>query len=979
MRVHPLASLIWPLVLAAWCLVPLHEAGGATLAWSTSATGERLVFTFASTPPAATPKKVGGNRVLVPIPWSFWKREAKPRAPGDVPDSALFRGLEVYQSGLGLKIAGPFEFTASTDARNKTLTIELRDPRSRTKPALSASASVNASQADVPPASANATNASGELSAQGMEPARNATVGRDASVASENVAAPPSRIVSRRVGPGQVFRSRITWPEHGADVLDARNASVPAAHPGAGDFRQAGNATEPSGPVAAGPGGPSVSPVSVVQAPRQSAAPAEGAGGHGAPAETAPPRGKGAHEPEKAGNATIHAANGTAGNASLGDAAGVHEETRNATLAADVQAQLALAEAALADGYLAKSRGILQSLLDRPDLPGELREELLFMVADIMMQENKDNLAANFSTILQAYETAKNFDPPAERLPDALVNMGFLHLAVGNTPEAKGYFDYLRRRFPDDPRVPMVDYYWGEHYAAHGDFQKAADHFQYALQNYPDSEAAKASSVGLLKCMFELGFVDKALELVDNIEKRWPDSARQYPAFLMSAGYTTMMKGQLDRAREYFWRYYNLVPRGPDADMALVHIGDIFVKTGKHDAARDIFHKVVVDFPIKEGGLIAQMRLAEEGLLAPSGDFIGSSTNRTALDPERVYTQILKDPTSSLAPVARLKLAMLHLWNKRHAKALEEAKRFQTDYPKHELAPKAREVEGKAIREWIRASLEHGDFKTLLDAWDRYGNLLVKDGEMEPQIRAAVAKALMATGQADKGIEMTKPLIFARPKNAYSEPGLDLVLPTLVDAKRWREVVDVVREASTWNPPPEKQRLLDYTAALAHENLDQREESKKYWRKIATDLNYPEDQRVYALYFLARDAMAGGDVERAGILAQDTLNLLLKDKKDVPKIKDCLEMLIRAAEASGRDRDALSWILQYDEYISESDPNWPAFTYRKALLYKKLGDQAKWREIVQGMITKKPDDLYSRMGASELEGLRLEQETKKFQ
>ena len=1001
MRVHPLASLIWPLVLAAWCLAPFHEARGATLAWTRSATGERLVFTFASTLPTGTPKKVGGNRILVPIPWSFWKRETKPRTPGNVPDSALFRSLEVYQSGLGLKIGGPVEFTTSTDARGKTLTIELRDPRSggQTKPApappesalADASVAASASLALAPSGAGNATvaaNASadrpdaGPTRPPGQDPeaVRNATVAPEGNATVTIPTVQPTRTVARRVGPGQAFRSRIVRPGPLADSagLDAPAPSSGETHrlrqpvvrvqPEAAQNRtddvstrsaRASNQTD----VAA-----TISPVAVVSASGNASVESDA---------VLPDAGVG--NATRVEVVTRDDANATSDNATSHDRDAVNatDAARNPTLPEDLREQLALAEQALAAGQLAASREILQTMLRRSDLPDGLREDVLFMVADILMQEGKSDLPTNFPKILAAYEAAKNYNPPAKRLPEALANIGYLHLAVGNVPEAKGHFDYLRRRFPDDPRVAMVDYYWGEHYAARGAMQKAADHFQYVLRNYPDSAAAEASAVGLLKSLSDLGYADKAYEMAGRIEKQWPSAHLRYPAFLMAAGYAAMTTDHLDQARDYFWTYYNLYPKSEDADLALVRIGDIFVKMGKHGAARDIFHKAAAEYADKEGGLIAQMRLAEEGLLTPTADFVGPQPRRPDRDPEAVYTHILEDPRGSLAPVARLKLAMWYLWNKRYDKALAEAGRFAEDYPDHDFLPKNREVQDKAIREWILDSLERGDFPTLLKAWEQYGQLL-RETELDPRIRLAVATAMLGGGQPDQGRDMVMPLVFAKPRSAQAEPGLDLLLAHLVETKRWREVVDATREASTWNLSPDKQRLLDYTAALAHENLDEHQESKKLWAKLSTDMSLSEDRRAYALYFLARDAMAGGDVERAGILAQDTLNLLLKDKTDVPKIKDCLEMLIRAAEASGRDQDALSWALQYEEYISEADSDWPAFTYRKALLYKKTGDQAKWRDILRDMITKKPNTLYSRMAASELESVRLEQETQKF-
>ena len=121
-----------------------------------------------------------------------------------------------------------------------------------------------------------------------------------------------------------------------------------------------------------------------------------------------------------------------------------------------------------------------------------------------------------------------------------------------------------------------------------------------------------------------------------------------------------------------------------------------------------------------------------------------------------------------------------------------------------------------------------------------------------------------------------------------------------------------------------------------------------------------------------------GKVERSVVLAQEALNLFLKEKKDVAKIRDCLELLALAADRNDRFRDALAWTLEADEYIPEDDRDWPAHTYRKALRFRKNGDTEKWKENLEHIIRAVPDSLYSRMARAELEGARLEREVEKF-
>lgn len=495
------------------------------------------------------------------------------------------------------------------------------------------------------------------------------------------------------------------------------------------------------------------------------------------------------------------------------------------------------------------------------------------------------------------------------------------------------------------------------------------------LQNFPGSKAVQPSTLGLLKAFSELGFFDKALEIVGKIEKRWPRYYLADPTFLMTAGHAAMMGGQLDQARDYFWAYINIVPKAGDVDLALARIGDILVRTGKLDAAREIYNRAANAFPDSEGGLIAQMRLAEEGILdQPSVEAMGPVFGRIMSDPEKIYTRILEHPDSPLAPVARLKLAMWRMWKSRFAECLEDIRQFEADYPGHELMPKAREVADKALGDWIERDLANGDFQGVVQNWDSHGRLF-EGRDMDPRIRLATAVALMQTGETTQALDMAKPLVFGGlSPGRYAEPALDLLLAVLTDHGRWADILELAEKTGPWKLSPDRQRQIDYAQALALENLEKHAQARPLWTRLGTNMDLNDGQRGYALYFLAKGSMAGGDLEQANIVAQEALNLLKKDNTDIPKIKDCLELLIQAADKSGRHQDALGWSLEYDGYIPETDPEWPAHAYRKAILFKKNSNMAQWRASLHAIRQLFPDSLYSRMASSELEAVRLEQE-----
>lgn len=69
------------------------------------------------------------------------------------------------------------------------------------------------------------------------------------------------------------------------------------------------------------------------------------------------------------------------------------------------------------------------------------------------------------------------------------------------------------------------------------------------------------------------------------------------------------------------------------------------------------------------------------------------------------------------------------------------------------------------------------------------------------------------------------------------------------------------------------------------------------WRPIR---KLDDGQRAYALYFLARGAMTAGDMGQVTALANDALQLFLKDKSDIPEFVIVGLVDAGAAERSGR-------------------------------------------------------------------------------
>jgi outer membrane protein assembly factor BamD (BamD/ComL family) len=113
--------------------------------------------------------------------------------------------------------------------------------------------------------------------------------------------------------------------------------------------------------------------------------------------------------------------------------------------------------------------------------------------------------------------------------------------------------------------VPLSYYYWGDYYFKKGDYQNAADQFQYLVQVYPDSKFVREASVSLAHSLRKLGYDKQAAQIVDFIEKRWPRFYVEYPPILRLSGDVAFATQDWKKAKDDYWLYYNLAPTGEDA------------------------------------------------------------------------------------------------------------------------------------------------------------------------------------------------------------------------------------------------------------------------------------------------------------------------------------------------------------------------------------------------------------------------------
>jgi TolA-binding protein len=553
-------------------------------------------------------------------------------------------------------------------------------------------------------------------------------------------------------------------------------------------------------------------------------------------------------------------------------------------------------------------------------------------------------------------------------VPEALLQLGMLNLRVGNIPEAKGYFNVLTRKYPTDANVPLVNFAWGEYYFDRGEYKKAEEEYKNVVEKFPESKFVREGAMGLAKTLVRLGRYKDAAQIADYIDKRWPRYYTEFPQILRITGDIAYKNGDFKKARDNYMLFYNMEPKVKDADLVLARLGDIYGRLGNKAGAVDFYNLAIKDYPDSEGGLVAKMRLAEQGVHdQPTITEMFSLFDKPQYgSPEEIYQSIIRDhPQSPLAPLAQLKLAMWLLHQQNYPGSLKAAAAYLERYPQSDLAPKAEETALTAFERMAADMLAHKDYDRLLAAYKEHRLINANRGMLSDTTRLGLALAYLRTGKPHEAIAEALP--YVGPKETDNGNwALTMAMSVYQNERSWRDIVELARKVQDWRFSPSQRRGLEYLVAEALENLGESERALKLWTKMAGDRELEAEKRCYALYFVAREAMAKKEWEKAQLYATEAEFMFRETNRDPDKRKAAINIQVEAARALGEYPKALKYAEQYAGLCKEGDDDWAGNRMRMAAIQRAMGDVAGWRATLTAMRDAAPDSLYGRMAASDL-------------
>ncbi len=626
---------------------------------------------------------------------------------------------------------------------------------------------------------------------------------------------------------------------------------------------------------------------------------------------------------------------------------------------------------------LAQAEDLKKMQLDPdPKIDEELREDLLYDYMNLLYRVNAFRPEEQGASLIQAANEALNYNPESPRIPEAYKILILTNSKMKNFEDANAYLNLLIQRYPDFPELTLLIKDLAQTMLDEGLYVNAEQLAQVVTEKYPTDKLAKDLALIQAKALYRQGHFKKALPVVDFITLRYPDAYVDDPEYLPMYADIKIVNGDLLDAVEALWTQYNLNPKNPDAVETLNKIALLYYTNNELEAATKVEQEILNTYPESEYAPKALLRIGENTLMPknPSLQLLNELYNTEMPRIPSLYYQDIIDkyPNSPEAIDALTRLAAYNLYIKDYSQAMQQAKEVMEKYPNHLQYNVAKEVLLTAFAQNLENALIEQNYSRALLLWEQNPEIHDYYLPLEDDLRLALARGYLNTGQEEKGFELLEPFLNEEQHKNYGIYAYNLFLAKYLNDGDWNALLDLDEKVNSWQMPLDVRNQHDYTMALSAENLGLSSKALPLWQNIAPNQSYPLYQRAYATYFLARDAELKQDLRNAYQHNLDALAMfeqLAEERSefaDPQRVRESIAALMDVTEVAGRIAESLEWLGRYSPYVPVNSQDYAGLQLREARLYRKLGDDNSWRRILTEIVNREPESVFGKMAQSEL-------------
>jgi TolA-binding protein len=313
-------------------------------------------------------------------------------------------------------------------------------------------------------------------------------------------------------------------------------------------------------------------------------------------------------------------------------------------------------------------------------------ERALFLQADCEYKLFRETGFPPFDQVERAYQKAVGAFPDSADTGRALLRMGIANYEGGNSDKARGYLNLVLNEHPKSQEAVEAKVTLARLFLDENRPKPAIRLLRETISQSPQSPHVKSALWYLGRVLFEIGRYVESDQRLALILKRWPEFIYQEPMILYYLGETSFRLDRLDDARRYLYWLLNISPETANQDLVLTRLGETYRLKGDLKRAAALYTESRRLFPDSDGGLIAQIRLAETrnqkvalGKPAELDKVLGIEVSK---DAEKTYRRIIKNhPERSVGQLAMLKLGALQYQRGNFQQSFETLKTLLSTYP----------------------------------------------------------------------------------------------------------------------------------------------------------------------------------------------------------------------------------------------------------------------------------------------------------
>ncbi len=611
-----------------------------------------------------------------------------------------------------------------------------------------------------------------------------------------------------------------------------------------------------------------------------------------------------------------------------------------------------------------------------PKIDKMLREDLLYDYMNLLYRVNAFRPEAKATDLLQAANEAVNYNPESPRIPEAYKILILTNMKIKNFEDANAYLNLLIQRYPEYEEVTLLIKDLAQEMLNEGLYVNAEQLAEVVTTHYPNDKLAKDLAIIQAKALYRQGHFQKALPLVDFITLRYPDAYVDDPEYLPMYADIKIVNGDLLDAQRALWTQYNLNPNDPESVETLNKIALLYYTANDVEPAIKVDQEILNSYPDSVYAPRALLRIGENTLMPknPSLELLNELYASTLPRiPSLLYQEVLdKYPDSPEAVDALTRLSAYSLYTKDYSQAMKYAQEVMEKYPNYMQYNVAKEILLTAFAQNLENALFEQNYSRALLLWEQHPEIHDYYLPLEDDLRLALARGYLNTGQEAKGLELLEPFLDEKQHKDYGIYAYNLFLAKYLNDGDWNALLDLDEKVNSWQMPLDVRNQHDYTTALSAENLGLSSRALPLWQKISPNDTYPLYQRAYATYFLARDAELKQDLRNAYQYNLDALAMfeqLAEERSefsDPQRVRESIAALMDVTEVAGRIAESLEWLGKYAIYVPPTSQDYAGLQLREARLYRKLGDDNSWRRILTEIVNREPESVFGKMAQSEL-------------